>query len=181
VQTATRLISFAPEHFPILSSWFETEAELVQWGGPSVNHPLTIGQLQAMIDEGAAKPPRRLCWMAMAEGEMIGHAQLGLDWRNGNAVLSRVAVAPHARGRGVAAPFLRLVLAEAFALKTIERAELNVYTWNTPAIRTYQRLGFKAEGVRRSSTRVGAERWDTAMMGLLRTEWAILSAMDRGL
>jgi RimJ/RimL family protein N-acetyltransferase len=66
---------------------------------------------------------------------------------------------------------LRPVLREAFAQPEIERVELNVYAWNTPAIRSYERLGFKAEGVRRSSALVNGERWDTAIMGLLRQEW----------
>lgn len=51
--------------------------------------------------------------------------------------------------------------------------ELNVYMFNEPALRTYQSLGFKLEGVRRSSTRVGDQRWDTGMMALLRSEWPL--------
>jgi RimJ/RimL family protein N-acetyltransferase len=66
---------------------------------------------------------------------------------------------------------LRLVVRQAFAPAEIKRVELNVYAGNAPAIRSYERLGFKAEGVRRSSTIVGRERWDTAIMGLLREEW----------
>jgi RimJ/RimL family protein N-acetyltransferase len=88
-----------------------------------------------------------------------------------------VGVAPAARGRGLAVPMLRLVLERAFAWPEIERVELNVYTWNTPAIRAYARLGFVHEGVRRSSVKVGPERWDTAIMGLLRAEW--MSSLGR--
>lgn len=106
------------------------------------------------------------------EGNMVGHAQLGFDWRNGIALLSRVAVAPEARGRGLASEMVRLVVGRAFDFQEIERVELNVYTWNEPAIRTYQRIGFQAEGVRRSSAHVAGERWDTAIMGLLRSEWS---------
>jgi RimJ/RimL family protein N-acetyltransferase len=64
-----------------------------------------------------------------------------------------------------------LLIDEAFRTPGIERLELNVYMFNQPAIRTYQKLGFTLEGVRRSSTRAGEARWDTGMMGLLRTEW----------
>jgi RimJ/RimL family protein N-acetyltransferase len=66
---------------------------------------------------------------------------------------------------------LELVLAEAFALDDVERVELGVYSWNAPAIATYKRLGFQVEGTRRSSTRVGNERWDSMMMSLLRAEY----------
>jgi len=59
----------------------------------------------------------------------------------------------------------------AFAQPGIERVELNVYPWNVPARRTYERLGFVEEGVRRSSTRVGDERWDVIIMGILKSEF----------
>ena len=66
---------------------------------------------------------------------------------------------------------LGLLLDKAFEFLEIERAELNVFAFNTPAIRTYERVGFVKEGMRRSSTRVGLQRWDTVVMSLLRDEW----------
>ena len=170
------LLPFAPAHFETLASWFKSEGDVVQWGGPAVSFPLDDRQMQAMLDEGKGEKPARLCWMAAEDGALVGHAQVTLNWRHGLAGLCRVGVAPQARGRGLAVPMLRLVLAEAFALPGMERAELNVYTWNQPAIRTYERLGFVHEGVRRSSVRVGSERWDTAIMGLLKPEWAASKA-----
>lgn len=172
-----KLVPFSQGHFETLAGWFPGEADLVQWGGPFVRFPLDGPQLEAMLAETRAAPPTRLCWMAEADGSAIGHAQLGIDWRNGVALLSRVAIAPQARGRRLAKPMLRLVLKAAFAMPDIARVELNVYTWNQPAIRTYERLGFRMEGVRRSSARVGDERWDTAIMGLLREEWQ--AALDQ--
>ncbi|MBS0560161.1 MAG: GNAT family N-acetyltransferase [Proteobacteria bacterium] len=166
------LVPFAPEHFAILAGWFACERDVVQWGGTLVRYPLTAEQMQAMLDQGQTEPPGRLCWMAIQSAQCVGHAQLGFDWRNGIAILSRVAVAPGHRGLGLAIPMVRQMLAKAFARKEIERVELNVYAWNTSAIRTYARLGFVHEGTRRLAACVGNERWDTVMMGLLRAEWA---------
>jgi RimJ/RimL family protein N-acetyltransferase len=166
-----RLLPFAQAHFEALCRWFPGEADLVQWGGPFVTFPLDFAQLAAMLAESDVEPPTRLCWMAEHAGAVVGHAQLGIDWRNGVALLSRVAIAPNARGMGLAVPMLRLIVGEAFARSAIARVELNVYTWNQPAIRVYERLGFVTEGVRRSSAKVGDQRWDTAIMGLLREEW----------
>lgn len=114
-------------------------------------------------------------WVAVYRGQIAGHAQISLDFRSGNALISKVAIAPDLRGQGLAVPMVNLVLDDGFASADIERVELHVYTWNEPAIRTYQRLGFKLEGVRRSSARVGKARWDTAFMGLLRRERDALS------
>jgi RimJ/RimL family protein N-acetyltransferase len=168
-----RLVPFAPAHFPVLGRWFATEAEAVLWGGPDMRAPVDEAQLAPMLAESLTSPPGRLCWMA-AEGagdRIVGHAQLAFEWRHGVARLGRVAVAPGSRGQGLARPMLALVIDRAFAWPEIERVELNVYTNNAPAIRTYRALGFVPEGVRRSSVRVGTERWDTQHMGLLRPEW----------
>jgi RimJ/RimL family protein N-acetyltransferase len=167
-----RLRPFTPTDFDELCRWFPTEADLVQWGGVLVRFPLDHAQLAAMLALGESTPPARQCWMVEQAGAVIGHIQLAYDWHHGNATVSRVAIAPHARGRGLAAPMLRLILAEAFSHPEIMRAELNVFTFNAPAIRTYGAVGFRTEGIRRSSVRAGDTRWDTMAMGLLRAEWA---------
>ncbi len=171
-----RLIPFAPPHFPVLAGWFANAAELVQWGGPGLGFPLDDAAMAAMLAEAAAVPPLRRCWMAEAAGAIVGHAQLAFDRANGNARLARVAIAPEARGRGLAAAMLRPVIDAAFAEAAIARLELNVYCWNVAAIRTYRGLGFVDEGVRRASVRVGDARWDTAIMAMLRPEWEALRA-----
>lgn len=165
------LLPFTPDHFSTLSGWFDSDANVVQWGGPYVHFPLSDEQMTAMLNEGRSDPPARLCWMAQEDGQLVGHVQIAFDWRNGNATLGRVAIAPDARGRGLAVPMLRLALASAFDFDAVERLELNVYAWNRPAIRSYERLGFVTEGVPLSSVRVGDARWDTAIMGMLRSEW----------
>jgi RimJ/RimL family protein N-acetyltransferase len=167
-----RLLPFTPAHFPLLLSWVNSERELVQWAGPTLTYPLDEAQLASMLDLANSHPPQRLFWMAADNDQIVGHVQLALDWRNGNATLSRVAIAPDARGRKLAVPMLKLAIAEAFSIDGIERVELNVYTFNLPALRAYSSLGFIQEGVRRSSTKVGRDRWDTVIMGLLRTEWS---------
>jgi RimJ/RimL family protein N-acetyltransferase len=162
---------FDQTHFAILTSWFPSEAEIVQWGGPFLHHPLDDTQMQAMLDEGKTDPPRRSCWMAEHDGYWAGHVQLAFDWRNGNATLGRVAINPAMRGNGLAVPMLRLAMDKAFAYPQILRLELNVYTFNQPAISTYNKLGFVLEGTRRSCTQVGEDRWDAAIMAVLRNEY----------
>ena len=85
--------------------------------------------------------PERRCWMAAEHDALVGHAQLAYDWRNGSARIGRVAVAPALRGRGLAKPMLRLIMAEAFADPDIERLELYAIAYNRHAIRIYENLG----------------------------------------
>ncbi|MBO1361285.1 GNAT family N-acetyltransferase [Acetobacter sacchari] len=162
------LVFFAEEHFATLSSWFQSQKDVVQWGGPGLLYPLDSTQMAPMAIENA----KASCWMVEDEsGKMIGHVQLAFDWPNGVAKLCRVAMAPSERGKGLARHMVREAVARAFSHPQIERVELNVYSWNVAAIRAYVRQNFVKEGVRRSSVLIDGERWDTVMMAMLRQEW----------
>lgn len=167
-----QLVPFQLGHFPILQRWFATEKELVQWAGPALRHPLSLEQMHEDLAESRRRPPLRLLWSACRDDQVIGHCQLLFDRRNGVVRLARIVLAPSARGQGLGLPMLEALLAEAFADADIERVELNVYDWNAAARHLYRRAGFREEGLRRSATRVGRERWNVVLMGLLRQEWA---------
>jgi RimJ/RimL family protein N-acetyltransferase len=166
-----RLVPFGREHFATLAGWFASERDVVQWGGPSVSYPLDARQMDEMLSLGERAPPERLCWTAVEGPDIVGHVQLAYDWRNGNARIGRFAVAPAFRGRGLAKPIIRLIMAEAFANPAIERLELYAMPYNSHAIRIYQALGFVHEGEARSAIRIGNERFGNLTMSMLRSEY----------
>jgi hypothetical protein len=82
------LIPFREEHFPLLMGWFHNQQEVTQWAGSGPTYPVTPSQLAAMLQETETSPPRRYCWMAVSdEHEVVGHAQLAIDWNDGVARL----------------------------------------------------------------------------------------------
>jgi RimJ/RimL family protein N-acetyltransferase len=162
------LTDFRDDDIPLLLSWFDSERAVVQWGGPDLHFPLTQAAVAAMLAEARTTPPGRLLLNGVVDGAVVAHGQAHLDHRHGVARFGRFAVAPARRGEGHAAPFARAVIERAFAVPGMARLELNVYTHNTVAMRLYEKLGFVREGVRRSSVRVGAERWDTAIYAIIR-------------
>ena len=142
---------FTPRHYATLSSWFEDQSELTQWGGSAVRYPLDAAQMKTMLPA----PPHRLAWMAARGSDIVGHAQLtAIDRGTGIARLGRIAIAPARRGQRLAVPMLKLVLEQTFSIRGIQRVDLGVYTWNARAIRTYSRLGFTPGEVRTASVRV---------------------------
>jgi RimJ/RimL family protein N-acetyltransferase len=156
--------------FQTIISWFSSEAALVQWGGPDVRFPLDELQLAEMAEQAQQTPPLRRLWVAELDGVVAAHAQAALDWRHGVARLARFCIRSSLRGRGLAVPFLQQIIRTIFADPTFERIELNVYTFNEAAIKTYRKLGFVEEGIRRSAVKVGKARWDSAIFGVLRAE-----------
>lgn len=159
---------FRRADIPALTAWFQTPAELTQWGGPKRRFPLDEAQLAACLAETQGPCPARRMWAADRDGALAATASVLMDWDQGIALLSMVGVAPQARRQGLAAPFIGQVVASVFAEPVFERLELNVYTFNAAAIRTYEALGFVREGIRRSLAKVGKERWDAAHYAMLR-------------
>ena len=161
---------FSQADIPPLLTWFQTPAELVQWGGPGRKFPLDEAQMLALLAETNGAHPARRIWAGDRQGTLAASASV-LDWRQGTALRTMVGIAPDARGQGLAAPFIHQVLKTVFQDPSIERLELNVYTFNAAAIRLYDALGFVREGIRRCLARVEGERWDAAHYSMLRTEY----------
>ena len=154
-----------------LFSWFETEREALQWAGAALSWPLKRSEFVHLIKQHRGTAPLREVW-AVTQGEtMIGHFQIGLNRRLRTAGLGRIAIAPHARGKGLSSPLMELIVERAFSHLWVHRTDLLVYTHNTRAIRAYEAAGFTLEGTRRETTPIGDEIWDTHIMSLLRREF----------
>lgn len=165
-----KLRPFSQADVPPLLTWFQTQAELVQWGGPARRFPLDEAQMTALLAETAGAHPAQRIWAGDRHGTLAAIASV-VDWGHGTALLTMVGIAPVARGQGLAAPFIRQIVEAVFQDPAVERLELNVYTFNAAAIRLYDSLGFVREGIRRSLARVGEERWDAVHYSMLSTEY----------
>ena len=163
--------AFQTGDIPTLVSWFPTPVDLAQWGNPARIFPLDHSQIQEMLDQAVGDDPRRFMWVAEQDSRLVATATVIMDWHQGVGLLGFIAVAPSMRGYGIAGSFLRNIVSTTFEDKRVARIELNVYTFNHAAMRTYETLGFVKEGVRRSLARMGDERWDAAHYSLLREDF----------
>ena len=59
----------------------------------------------------------------------------------------------------------------AFEELGLHRLTLNVFAYNTRAIRAYEKIGYQVEGRVPESIHREGKRWDMVFMGLLREEW----------
>ncbi|WP_434993212.1 GNAT family N-acetyltransferase [Arthrobacter sp. Ld5] len=79
------------------------------------------------------------------------------------------AVAPSARGRGVATDALRALVRFAWTLPCLHRVELHIEPWNAASIGVARRAGFSYEGILGSYLEIGGERRDLASYAVIRT------------
>lgn len=98
----------------------------------------------------------------------IGLSQI--DPHHGHAEYG-VLLGEEGRGRGYAGAASQLLLARAFGDLRLHRVYLRVFADNAAALRLYERLGFRCEGVLREHGRGPGGYRDVVMMGLLEAEW----------
>ena len=112
-------------------------------------------------------------WVIEHDGRAVGEVRLDdLDRHDERASLAIGIAAAGLLGQGLGTEALHLVIAQAFGPLGLHRLSVRVLAYNTRAIRAYQSCGFVVEGREREAARVGEERHDDLIMGLLATEWA---------
>ncbi len=165
---------FSEADFDRILSWIPDEDAMVLWSGPFFTHPLDHAQLQAYLDTSRLpNPVRRIFRVSLPGGPVIGHIELNnIDRRNLAASISKVLIGdPTYRGMGYGIEMTRQVVRMAFGEMGLHRLQLYVFDFNTPAVRAYQRVGFKIEGLLRDYRKVGDAYWSSYLMALLSNEW----------
>jgi RimJ/RimL family protein N-acetyltransferase len=153
---------------PTLIHWTRSAEFLLQWAGPAFAYPLTTEQLLEHHRGCTADPPTREMWKAVAQGQMVGHAELGsIDRQARTATISRVIVGePKDRGRGIGAAMMDHLVRRAFAALDLVSVDLHVFDFNRRAVACYHRVGFRIESHLENVHRVGAEFWGLYRMSL---------------
>jgi RimJ/RimL family protein N-acetyltransferase len=136
-----------------------------EWRGESRH---TRERLEALATTPA--PPGRIEWAVEHVGRCVGWAGLRVDADNHRASYTIGIFDLTLRGRGLGREITALVVEWAFSELGLHRIELDVLSTNTPAIRCYEAVGFRHEGVRRGFE-LYPDGWrDFSSMSLLDTD-----------
>jgi diamine N-acetyltransferase len=130
-----------------------------------------VGHWDAARHQAALADPRHAYFIARDAATPVGFAILR-DWAAPERItlIKRVAVAQPDRGVGRA--LLRGVIGVVVQETDAHRLWLGVFPENARARRTYEALGFQAEGVARGSAFFGGVHRDELVMALLKPEWS---------
>ncbi|WP_102399772.1 GNAT family N-acetyltransferase [Haloimpatiens massiliensis] len=94
-----------------------------------------------------------------------------IQWNNGVAVIYIGIGDDEYRGKGIGKEALALTMNFGFQELNLHRIQLNVLSYNKPAINLYEKLGFKREGTYREFVHRDGKRDDMYLYGILRYEW----------
>jgi len=133
-----RLDQFGRDNYAGLVAWVESEEALMQFAGPLLQFPLTAGQLDISLSD-----KNRIAFRVVdnESNQGIGHAEIYLS--GNSARLGRILIGDEKhRGKGLGQQIVNLLLGFSFTNFDISLVELNVFDWNTAAIKCYEKVGF---------------------------------------
>ena len=112
-------------------------------------------------------------WAATLLGDdtLIGTCSLFAIQREHARAMIGYALAPALWGQGLASEMLRLALAFAFKALDLNRIEADIDPLNLASCALVERAGFEREGFLRERWCVGGKVSDSAIYGLLRSDW----------
>ena len=154
-----RVRPFDGSNLKTLLNWTTTMRELRLWAG---------GTFTRVPDEATFREhlQRKTVKSFQAEdrwGRFIGYAEL-VGKPGGELTLCRVIIDPARRGLGLGKVFIDRLSQTAFEELGFRRLLLNVFTFNTPALRCYRSLGFQPLPCRPKPRNYEGEVWELVVM-----------------
>ncbi|MGG9971323.1 GNAT family N-acetyltransferase [Ferruginibacter sp. SUN002] len=162
-----QLQKFSSTDYDILLSWIDSEELLMQFAGPAFTFPLTADQLDRSLNDRNRYAFKVIQINTKA---MIGYAEICI--KENTACLCRILIGDKSlRGKGIGQKIVEQLLEYAFAKLDQQTAELNVYDWNTAAIKCYEKLGFEINPDKKSESRINEKIWISLNMHLQKEKW----------
>jgi RimJ/RimL family protein N-acetyltransferase len=159
-----------PDDCPLFHCW-ANDPETRSLTGET--RPSTLAATQEYYEQIQKAADR--VWLAVVERETrrvvgeTGLLRMFPAWRTTD--WSLIIGDPQARGKGYGREAALLMLDYAFGYQNFHRVSIGVVGFNTGALRFYERLGFKQEGVQQDGYYSGHRYYDFVMMRLLEEEF----------
>ena len=174
-----KLEPFSSNDFQQLIDWIPDASFALQWGGPSFTYPLTVEQLENYLKDSNEVNASKYIFKAVEEStnNVIGHISIGnVDRMNESARIGKVLIGNlDSRGKGYGTQLMLAALKFAFEELKLHKVTLGVFDFNASAIKCYEKVGFKKEGLLRDARKNGDEYWNLIEMGILDNEWVAKS------
>ncbi len=95
----------------------------------------------------------------------------GFQGKHSNAFVGISIGDPENWGKGFGTDAMREILRYGFGILNLHHISLTVFEYNPRGVKSYEKAGFKLEGVQRKFLNRDGRRWDMYRMGILKSEW----------
>lgn len=170
---ATILRAFAEDDLSALAAWWD-DARVTEYleMGARPTRPKDLAQFWRTASEA----DDAVCFAICAEdGRIIGTCGLYLiSWIARRAQFNILVGDPDSWDKGHGTRATAMTLAYGFDVLGLNSINLGVNAENKRAIRSYEKAGFRAEGMRRQFIYRNGRYYDMAVFSVLRSEYAAL-------
>lgn len=151
--------------------------ELRRWMEDETIVPMTDEAQDAWVDRMlASEDAYHFSIVTLDDERIIGTCSLdSVDGVNGSAVFGIGIGEKDCWGMGYGTDATHVLLRFAFMERNLHRVELEVFAFNTRAIRSYKKVGFIHEGTLREAVYREGEYHDVHVMAALRSDWEAAS------
>jgi RimJ/RimL family protein N-acetyltransferase len=171
-----RLAALDPERDPAtIAPWF-SDSEYHRLLDSDPARPQTPKQVKADMEKRAERDDAFPFAIRALEGDkLIGFVSLWAGNRTNAEGWVGIGLGEREYwGKGYGTEAMRLILRYAFHELNLERVSLEAFADNARAIRSYEKAGFRHEGLQREAMRRDGRRQDVVSMGIRREEWEAL-------
>jgi RimJ/RimL family protein N-acetyltransferase len=108
----------------------------------------------------------------LADDTLIGFVAFdGINWEHGESFVAIGIGDPAYRGNGYGTDAMRVMLRYGFMELNLYRIQLDAFSYNERAIRSYLKVGFVEDGRQRGMLLRDGCRWDFVYMSVLLAAW----------
>ena len=160
----------------IFASW-RTNSEYLRLMDEGFALQFSIEQLKKWIEENELSDKYAVFVIKSKEDEqVIGEIGLsGFQGKHSNAFVGISIGDPENWGKGFGTDAMRVILRYGFGMLNLHHISLTVFEYNPRGVKSYEKAGFKLEGIHRQLLYRDGRRWDMYSMGILKSEWEDLS------
>jgi RimJ/RimL family protein N-acetyltransferase len=165
-------VAFGPlreDLIPVYANWLTT-LEVACGVGNTVIY--TVEAESTWYEEAAKPDPGQALFTIYDRFDLVPIGTTGLtniDHRHGTATFG--IMLGERRGQGLGTEATRLMLDWAFTVLGLHNVDLLVFAWNRPAIRCYEKAGFRQIGRRRGGAVCMGRRFDVVIMDAIAEEF----------
>lgn len=166
------LTAFKEEDLTTFESWYN-DISFLRVYDMIAAFPKSQSELQDMLKDIRQAYDRYIFAVrSKIDNKLVGVTGFeNILWNNGTAVIYIGIGDTSSRGKGFGSEALALTMEFGFEELNLHRIQLNVLSYNEPAIKLYEKLGFKKEGTYREFIHRDGKRYDMYLYGILRPEW----------
>ena len=138
--------------------------------------PSRAKKIKEAIEKEQSEDPNTIAFSVrtLADDRMIGFVAFdGINWQHGDTFVAIGIGDPAYRGNGYGTDAMRVMLRYGFRELNLQRIQLDAFSYNERAIKSYLKAGFVEEGRQRGMLLRDGRRWDFIYMGILREEWLV--------